>query len=72
MKHLRETFTDEEWKLLQEAKNTVDLNWHDFIMLLKKYTKIEKLKDKFGAAMLSHDYDVAHKLLEEWMELEKL
>lgn len=30
MKHLRETFTDEEFKELQEAKGT--MTWHDFIM----------------------------------------
>ena len=30
MKHLRETFTDEEFKRLKEAKGT--LNWHDFLM----------------------------------------
>jgi len=32
MKHLRETFTDEEFQLLLKAKGKK--NWHDFIMTL--------------------------------------
>jgi hypothetical protein len=36
MKHLRETFTDEEWQLLSKAKTKSELNWHDFIMTLGK------------------------------------
>jgi hypothetical protein len=34
MKRINETFTDEEFKLLQEAKK--ETNWHDFIMRLTK------------------------------------
>jgi len=33
MKHLRETFTDEEFQQLLKAKGK--MNWHDFIMQLK-------------------------------------
>lgn len=31
-KHLRETFTDQEFEQLKQAKGT--LNWHNFIMKL--------------------------------------
>lgn len=37
VKHLRETFTDEEFRELKEAKG--DLNWHDFILTLRKVVK---------------------------------
>jgi len=36
MKHLRETFTDEEFEQLQKRKEQSKLNWHDFIMQLSK------------------------------------
>ena len=32
MKHLRETFTEEEWKTLIEAKLESNMNWHDLIL----------------------------------------
>jgi hypothetical protein len=32
MKHLRETFTDEEWKILKAAKKRSGKNWHDLIL----------------------------------------
>jgi hypothetical protein len=32
MKHLRETFTDEEWKDLKGYKEASGKNWHDFII----------------------------------------
>jgi hypothetical protein len=35
MKHLRETFTEDEFKQLKIAKNNLGQNWHDFIMNLK-------------------------------------
>ena len=34
MKHLRETFTDEEFEQLRRAKEHSGKNWHDFIMTL--------------------------------------
>jgi hypothetical protein len=40
MKHLRETFTDEEFQELKQVKKRMKdgkgkpLNWHDFIMVL--------------------------------------
>jgi len=34
MKHLRETFTDQEFANLKEAKKLSGKNWHDFIMTL--------------------------------------
>ena len=34
MKHLRETFTDQEWQRLIEVKKFFGGNWHDFILLL--------------------------------------
>jgi hypothetical protein len=34
MKSINETFTDEEFKQLQEAKGK--LSWHDFILQLKE------------------------------------
>lgn len=36
MKHLRETFTDEEFEQLRKRKEQSKLNWHDFIMQLTK------------------------------------
>jgi len=32
MKHLRETFTDEEFEALKHTKENTTFNWHDFIM----------------------------------------
>ena len=32
MKHLRETFTDEEWQRLSESKTNSGLNWHDYLL----------------------------------------
>ena len=32
MKHLRETFTDQEFLELQKAKQFSQLNWHDFLL----------------------------------------
>jgi hypothetical protein len=32
LKHIRETFTDEEWLQLKESKSKVNLNWHDLII----------------------------------------
>jgi hypothetical protein len=32
MKHLRETFTEGEWKRLQVSKKLLDMNWHDLII----------------------------------------
>ena len=43
MKHLRETFTDQEFKELKEAKTRVGFNWHDFIMLLRYSTQVNAL-----------------------------
>jgi len=34
MKHLRETFTDQEWVELQKVKEETGCTWHDFILLL--------------------------------------
>jgi len=36
VKHLRETFTDEEFEGLKRAKDESGLNWHDFIMTLHR------------------------------------
>lgn len=33
MKHLRETFTDQEWKALIKAKDTTTYTWHDFLIM---------------------------------------
>ena len=32
MKHLRETFTDQEMGWLKDRKNKSKRNWHDFIL----------------------------------------
>jgi len=40
MKHLRETFTDEEFAELLKTKKVSKLNWHDFIMLLTKLSEV--------------------------------
>jgi len=42
MKHLRETFTDQEFAELKEAKDRVKMTWHEFIMILKhvSYTEV--------------------------------
>jgi hypothetical protein len=37
MKHLRETFTDEEFEILKKAKGS--LSWHEFIMTLREVNK---------------------------------
>jgi hypothetical protein len=37
MKHLRETFTDQEMQQLKTAKENIGLNWHQFILLLQKF-----------------------------------
>lgn len=34
MKHLRETFIDEEWQTLIKAKRRSGKSWHDFILSL--------------------------------------
>ena len=36
MKHLRETFTNQEWQELHTRKIASGLNWHDFILQLTK------------------------------------
>jgi hypothetical protein len=48
MKHLRETFTDQEFQELLKAKHEYPLpiNWHDFILLLSKEEVKECLKLK--------------------------
>ena len=33
MKHLRETFTDEEFERLRKAKERSGKNWHEFILM---------------------------------------
>ena len=43
MKHLRETFTDQEYAQLKDAKTRVNLTWHEFIMLLKHASYTEAL-----------------------------
>jgi hypothetical protein len=32
MKHLRETFTDQEFEALKQAKKTSGLNWHEYLI----------------------------------------
>ena len=32
MKHLRETFTDQEWENLKAIKEKTKKNWHNFII----------------------------------------
>jgi len=32
LKHLRETFTDEEFERLLKAKNRAKKNWHDLLL----------------------------------------
>jgi len=34
MKHLRETFTDQEFAQLQTVKKLSGKNWHDFLLML--------------------------------------
>jgi hypothetical protein len=43
MKHLRETFTEEEWQFLQKTKERNGKNWHDFILLLTQIDDVEWL-----------------------------
>jgi hypothetical protein len=49
MKHLRETFTEEEWReKLSKAKDISGLNWHDFLLVAaEQFMKkpIGKVKD---------------------------
>ena len=64
MKHLRETFTDQEFAQLQEAKKLSGKNWHDFIMMCipqviivgkdMSQEEVEELKRKWE----SRDIDV--------------
>ena len=35
MKHLRETFTDQEWKRLKAGKVQSKQNWHDYLLIEK-------------------------------------
>jgi hypothetical protein len=44
MKHLRETFTDEEFQQLLKAKDKSGKNWHDFIMYLSDDMVIETIE----------------------------
>lgn len=44
MKQLNETFEDKEHKELTELKNSLKMNWHDFILFLKDFYKKEKRK----------------------------
>jgi hypothetical protein len=49
MKHLRETFTDQEWQQLKQAKGLLDLNWHDLILAaIPAYTQIASVAWKEG------------------------
>lgn len=34
MRQIRETFEDEEFRRLEEAKKKTSLSWHDFILTL--------------------------------------
>jgi len=33
MKHLRETFTEREFKELKQYKKDTNMNWHDFLLV---------------------------------------
>ena len=43
MKHLRETFTDEEFEELLKAKRKSCMNWHDFLL----HCAMTELYDRF-------------------------
>jgi hypothetical protein len=40
MKRINETFTDEEFERLKNAKEKTGLNWHDFIMSLVSHNDL--------------------------------
>ena len=40
MKHLRETFTDQEWRELKATKESSGLNWHDFLIQKSLYVGV--------------------------------
>jgi hypothetical protein len=54
MKHLRETFTDQEFADLLKAKKEVGHTWHDAIMLLR-VIMLPNLK----TYLLCHESDIA-------------
>ena len=39
MKHLHETFTDQEFEQLQQRKKFTKLNWHDYIIVSSEVWK---------------------------------
>jgi hypothetical protein len=41
MKHLRETFTDQEFADLKEAKQKIKKNWHDLIYAAVLFYEVE-------------------------------
>ena len=43
MKHLYETFTDQEFEFLLKAKERSQKNWHDFILLLSQIDDLDWL-----------------------------
>ncbi len=48
MKHLRETFTDQEFEQLQRVKAKTNLNWHLFILTAAEVWEriIDKVDDE--------------------------
>jgi hypothetical protein len=40
MKHLRETFTEQEWIELKASKDSLGLNWHDYILKKVDYVGV--------------------------------
>ena len=48
MKHLRETFTDQEWESFKAIKEQSGMNWHDFLLINSScYVKLMGWIDKY-------------------------
>jgi hypothetical protein len=69
LKHLRETFTDQEFEQLKQAKGK--LNWHNFIMILRHETEIEKLQMEIYSASVNHNLERVKELIPKLTELLK-
>jgi hypothetical protein len=58
MKHLRETFTDQEFLQLQYFKEMSKLTWHDYIFLADNLVRIQNwLRNFKGGKIETFDKD---------------
>lgn len=73
MKHLHETFTDQEWQELQESKKVTKLNWHDFLLYRILDTRPVLLGDIFCPkckSVITVNYEHISKMIEEFTKEE--